>query len=741
MADNVETQLKREITCLFCQGLLEDPRILDCLHIYCKACVEEMRLKAKEPRYKCPQCSETSTIRDVDQLPSFTLAKFHARNLRLLKRSSKIETRCEVCLKEPALYVCMDCREGSQFVCHNCSMPHYHKPELKDHLLDLVTDFPAAVAPEAVRHRKSRRSTLVPTSFCTAHGFEYKYFCQTCSVGLCQDCYKEGTHDEHKVIKTGDPIQDAQKMIQVELVDIVQVRNLLLSSLKPLEESRQSIKRQEEFVSEEIRTRFVRLTKELQFCEKNLSNQLQSVSRSKQDLLQRQAHQLSQLIEKADRLAKLLSQATDMPDETSIMSLMHLLIEKAKEMKKEYSKVLTQSIGASPKAKVATIKRQVSLTPCEQPNIALLLHPDEVKSNLREQARIYIKTAQPQNTVAFGPGLSTPHALKLTYFSVQLYNENKQQVLHPHDLMVKINIEAPEGNFKEKPKIVHKNKGRYTVSYCPRVHGKAEIRITVDDEEISGSPFHVDILPSSPLSHDHKAFASLEQLRSPVCLCIDTETGILMVYDKNEGLLTLDNKGKILSIAPSPIGSINGIDVMMSTGDIYITSSEHHCIASVDTEGKLVQQIGSKGSEEAQFNTPTGILTTDDEVFVCDTHNHRIQVFDDDLKWKRTLSLSFHSHPRLQFPGQPVDMAMNENGLLLVSDVANKCILQFSIGEKFQRSFWQVRTVVDDTVCRLEQVLDNPLGITCDNDGHLYVSDSGKRRVNEQERNKEKRER
>ena len=37
---------------------------------------------------------------------------------------------------------------------------------------------------------------------------------------------------------------------------------------------------------------------------------------------------------------------------------------------------------------------------------------------------------------------------------------------------------------------------------------------------------------------------------------------------------------------------------------------------------------GGLGSAPGQFNSPTGIAVTDTEVFVSDSHNARIQVFD-----------------------------------------------------------------------------------------------------------------
>ena len=44
----------------------------------------------------------------------------------------------------------------------------------------------------------------------------------------------------------------------------------------------------------------------------------------------------------------------------------------------------------------------------------------------------------------------------------------------------------------------------------------------------------------------------------------------------------------------------------------------------------MVKTWGSKGDILGQFNEPTGIVVSDTEVFVSDSRNHRIQVFDFD---------------------------------------------------------------------------------------------------------------
>ncbi len=49
----------------------------------------------------------------------------------------------------------------------------------------------------------------------------------------------------------------------------------------------------------------------------------------------------------------------------------------------------------------------------------------------------------------------------------------------------------------------------------------------------------------------------------------------------------------------------------------------------------FVTSWGEKGSAPGQFNDPTGIAVAGDDVFVSDSRNGRIQVFDRDGHFKR----------------------------------------------------------------------------------------------------------
>jgi sugar lactone lactonase YvrE len=82
--------------------------------------------------------------------------------------------------------------------------------------------------------------------------------------------------------------------------------------------------------------------------------------------------------------------------------------------------------------------------------------------------------------------------------------------------------------------------------------------------------------------------------------------------------------------AQAPTGQFNnpthiavGVD-----GSVYISDTGNHRIQVFDATGHLVSAWGSRGDGDGQFNTPLGVaVTTDGTVFVVDSGNHRVQRF------------------------------------------------------------------------------------------------------------------
>jgi sugar lactone lactonase YvrE len=85
-----------------------------------------------------------------------------------------------------------------------------------------------------------------------------------------------------------------------------------------------------------------------------------------------------------------------------------------------------------------------------------------------------------------------------------------------------------------------------------------------------------------------------------------------------------------------------------SQGNIYITDGYINSrVAKFDKNGDWVKSWGTKGTGPGQFNLPHSIaIDRNDNIYVGDRSNHRIQVFDTDGKFLRMFSIDVPPDPK-----------------------------------------------------------------------------------------------
>ncbi|MFE8069996.1 NHL repeat-containing protein [Marinobacteraceae bacterium S3BR75-40.1] len=123
---------------------------------------------------------------------------------------------------------------------------------------------------------------------------------------------------------------------------------------------------------------------------------------------------------------------------------------------------------------------------------------------------------------------------------------------------------------------------------------------------------------------------------------------------------------------------------------------------------ELTQEWGEKGSGPAQFNAPTGIAVTADEVFVADARNSRIQVLD-----KRGRFLRAFGTDTL---GRPMNLAI-AGGKLYVPDYFKDVIHIFMLDGEYERAI------------EAEDAFNSPGGVAMRADGTLLVADTYGQRI------------
>jgi uncharacterized protein (TIGR03663 family) len=150
-------------------------------------------------------------------------------------------------------------------------------------------------------------------------------------------------------------------------------------------------------------------------------------------------------------------------------------------------------------------------------------------------------------------------------------------------------------------------------------------------------------------------------------------------------------------------------------GNLYVADTKNSRIQVFDGNGQFVREFGSKGPGEGQFNEPCG-LTVDPqgEIWVADTWNQRIAHFTADGK----PAGSFVDTEKAFFGPRAV---IASRTFLYVADTGNKRIVRFDKkGNKL--SEWGGNGVGPGQFVE-------PVGLAADPAGNIYVADTGNHRV------------
>lgn len=138
---------------------------------------------------------------------------------------------------------------------------------------------------------------------------------------------------------------------------------------------------------------------------------------------------------------------------------------------------------------------------------------------------------------------------------------------------------------------------------------------------------------------------------------------------------------------------------------------------------RLIQTWGEKGSKPGQFNEPTGITSTQTEIFVSDARNNRIQVFDHYGKYKRSFQLSGNNNGE---PGRPMNLTVFDNKIF-IADYWNNQIQLFTLTGKYLRSI--SGKPANTKPSSAPGSFHSPAGVAVSADGNIYVADFYNHRI------------
>lgn len=163
-------------------------------------------------------------------------------------------------------------------------------------------------------------------------------------------------------------------------------------------------------------------------------------------------------------------------------------------------------------------------------------------------------------------------------------------------------------------------------------------------------------------------------------LVADTHYFRMLVYTPEGKLLGQKTIGGEAGLAPGQFGFVTDA-VQDSQGNYYVAEyGEYDRIQKFSAQGEFLLQWGGHGHEPGEFKRPNNLaIDENDHLWVADSCNHRIQVFDATGEQARLIKIWGTEGIEPGKMRYPYDLALDGRGHLYVAEFGNHRVQKFTL--------------------------------------------------------------
>ena len=664
-------ELESEITCPICQEHYTEPKVLPCLHYYCKKCILKLVLRTQSGKsFHCPECRCEATLPEggVDNLKTAFFANRLKSKVTTLQRShGKVEVKCEYCTASSNAEAF--CRQCSCFICNECVQ---HHSKVRSFLMHEIASL------EDLKHGRAKPIAVKepPTSKCEVHEEPFIIYCYDCSCLICQHCTLKD-HKDHNFEFTKKAAPDSKAKL---LEDIQYLRVQKDESIKAGENigaTKLEIEAKKQASIDNLHTSFKELHNILERREQELVEDVTTIVQQKLQKLSQQEKILSLASAELQSVVDYTERCVSLSTDNELVSMDAEIRKTIQQKIQEHSKTgrsLEPVVEADIAVEVmcAEALQHLCLT---QASITTAVDPAKCTVDLTAPAEVgkpYVGTL----TTRLSNGKPDNRKCKVTCHIKSLYN----------------GVTTDCAIDKDGP-------GRYSIQYTPTVRGHHESTVLINDHHVTGSPFpvYVSIHPTQ-LGKPVKIWTGI---RTPIDITANCRGDIFVVLRDSTTVIIKYAEGKKRVNLVSRSLLVHPRCIACDDKDIYCTDESSNMILSCDNNGRKFQIQEVK----LEKNSPgrSALTVMNQKIFMAERQVPGIiKVYN-----KKLQPLSTIKHRDMIVTDISVDNHLN----VFVSDIKNSCVHVISKDGVYLRSFGHDR-----------EELKKPWGL-CVHGQYVYVTD------------------
>ena len=535
--------LNEEVSCSVCMVTFTEPKQLPCLHSFCLHCLEGIqRTSGRHDVITCPECRRESQVPGgkLKDLPT----NFRINSLLdvlAIRDCNSTGVKCGNCDKRRVeSFYCFQCYS---FWCDECITGHNIIRANEEHRVLALKDF----------EDQDIEVVLKRPAFCSRPGHEKKeleFFCKKCQETVCSSCVVTA-HDGHvKVL-----LEEAANESKLQVMSAIESRKAKV----------QKMRNKISIIDEDCHNIEAKVAKVKRSAQQFAESMIAVIEAKKQEIIAEADHEAQQSLQRL-RVQRIDIENKVKNIETAVGKSETLLKRSTNAELAQIDKTLSTIIPNE-----VDIEREQVDCDLEGLRQFFFEQNESLKTKTNNEGigciRTFSSRTKVDQSIAEGKGFTEAIVGIQANFVLTTRNAEGQQCYEKRD-RVTVEIKTHKGHdCATEVRVQDRKDGSYNISYFAKESGICEAVVKVNEEQVRGSPFPVQVKP--------------RQFR-PV--------------------LSFGQRGSSTRMLNQPWG------VAVSERDeIAVTESANSRVQVFSSDRTYLWSFGRKGNKQGEFNYPRGI--------------------------------------------------------------------------------------------------------------------------------------